>query len=242
MATSESNKAAVKKNRRSIFEVEAAVTANRAKAYAARSIVEENRAGILKNYTAAFMGNRQLANQNTDDVFRNRRAIISSIDADTAVEENYRDSLLNEATLEFLEHRAGLNLAVLGVNEKLVAVNKLLIEINDSIMAANEGIVKFNDTQIQKNNKLLDDALKPSKATPASNAARIKKNAAKAEAVKNAALANSKKIENMTNEMQKNRTKIEANAAKIMDRRASIQKNAANIAKNQARVAKIISP
>ena len=106
MATSKNNKAAVKKNRRSIFEVEAAVTANRAKAYAARSIVEENRAGILKNYTAAFMGNRQLANQNTDDVFRNRRAIISSIDADTAVEENYRDSLLNEATLEFLEHRA----------------------------------------------------------------------------------------------------------------------------------------
>jgi len=241
MATSKNNKAAVKKNRRSIFEVEAAVTANRAKAYAARSIVEENRAGILKNYTAAFMGNRQLANQNTDDVFRNRRAIISSIDADTAVEENYRDSLLNEATLEFLEHRAGLNLAVLGVNEKLVVVNKLLIEINDSIMAANEGIVKFNNAQIQKNNKLLDDALKPSKATTASNAA-IKKNAAKAKAVKNAALANSKKMEKMTYEMQKNRTKIEANAAKIMDRRASIQKNAANIAKNQARVAKIISP
>ena len=83
MANSKSNKSAIQKNRRSIFEVEAAVTANRAKAYAARSIVEENRAGILKNYTAAFMGNRQLANQNTDDVFRNRRAVISSVDAAT---------------------------------------------------------------------------------------------------------------------------------------------------------------
>ncbi len=242
MATAKSNKTAVQKNRRSIFEVEAAVTANRAKAYAARSIVEENRAGILKNYTAAFMGNRQLANQNTDDVFRNRRAVISSIEASTPIEENYRESLLNEATLEFLEHRAGLNSAVLGVNEKMVAVNKLLIEINDSIMAANESIVKFNESQIQKNNKLLAGALNPSKATPASNAERIKKNAARAKTVRSAALANSKKMDQMTKEMQKNRSKIEANAAKIMDRRASIQKNAANIAKNQAKVAKIIAP
>lgn len=242
MPTPKANKNAVQKNRRSIFEVEAAVTANRAKAYAARSIVEENRAGILKNYTAAFMGNRQLANQNTDDVFRNRRAIISNIEATTPIEENYRESLLNEAGLEFLEHRANLNSAVLGVNEKMVAVNQLLIEINDSIMDANQSIVKFNEAQIQKNNKLLAGSLKPAKATSASNADRIKKNAAKAKSVQGAAVANSKKMDLMTKEMQKNRSKIEANAAKIMTRRESILKNAANIAKNQAKVAKIISP
>ena len=74
MATSATNRKNIKKNRRAIFEVEATVTSNRAKAYATRSIIEENRALILKNYTAAFMGNRQLANQNTDDVFRNRKA------------------------------------------------------------------------------------------------------------------------------------------------------------------------
>jgi len=58
MATSKGNKKKVQQNRRAIFEVEAAVTSNRAKAYAARSSVEENRAGIINNYTAAFMGNR----------------------------------------------------------------------------------------------------------------------------------------------------------------------------------------
>lgn len=242
MATSKSNKTAIKKNRRSIFEVEAAVTSNRAKAYAARSLVEENRAGILKNYTAAFLGNRQLANQNTDDVFRNRRAIISSIEPSTDVEENYKESLLNQATLEFLEHRSSLNASVLGVNEKMIAVNSLLIEINDAIMAANEGIVKFNESQIQSNNKLLDGSLNPSKATPASNAERIKKNAAKAKTVRVNADKNSKKMDQMTSQMQKNRTKIEANASKIMNRRDSIQKNASNIAKNRAKAAKMISP
>ena len=242
MATSKSNKTAIKKNRRTIFEVEAAVTSNRAKAYAARSLVEENRAGILKNYTAAFLGNRQLANQNTDDVFRNRQAIISSIEPATDVEENYKESLLNEAKIEFLEHRSSLHSAVLSVNEKMIAVNSLLIEINDAIMAANEGIVKFNESQILRNNKLLQGTLNPSKATPASNAERIKKNAAKAKAVKVNAVKNSKKMDQMTSQMQKNRHKIEANTSKIMNRRDSIQKNASNIANNRAKVAKMISP
>lgn len=242
MANAKKNKTAIKKNRRSIFEVEAAVTSNRAKAYAARSLVEENRAGILKNYTAAFMGNRQLANQNTDDVFRNRRAILSSIEPASDIEENYRESLLNEATLEFLEHRASLNSSVNGINEKMIEVNALLIEINDTIMAANEGIVKFNESQIQKNNKLLAGALAPSKATSSSNAERIKKNAAKAKVIKGISEKNTKKMDQMTSQMQKNRRKIESNAEKIMDRRESIQANAANIAQNRAKAAKMISP
>ena len=154
MPTPKANKNAVQKNRRSIFEVEAAVTANRAKAYAARSIVEENRAGILKNYTAAFMGNRQLANQNTDDVFRNRRAIISNIEATTPIEENYRESLLNEAGLEFLEHRANLNSAVLGVNEKMVAVNKLLIEINRTCKAGVTSMTSDPQHQVSRHTPL----------------------------------------------------------------------------------------
>jgi len=157
----------VQKNRRAIFEVEAAVTSNRAKAYASRSSVEENRAGILKNYTAAFMGNRQLANQNTDDVFRNRKAILATLETQNDVEENFKESLINQANLDFLEHRSNLNGAVLAVNEKMVAVNKLLIEVNDTIMKANEGIVKFNDNQISQNNKLLDGGIALNRASSA---------------------------------------------------------------------------
>ena len=148
MATAAQNKKNIKKNRRTIFEVEGKVTANKSKAYASRSIIEENRALILKNYTAAFMGNRQLANQNTDDIFRNRQAILSSMETSSDVEENFVASMINEANLDFLEHRAGLNAAVLGVNDKMVKVNSMLIEINDAIMAANEGIVRLNAKEI----------------------------------------------------------------------------------------------
>jgi hypothetical protein len=50
----------------------------------ARSIVEENHDSILKNYHAAFRGNRNLANANTEDLFRNRYAILRSMKIDPA--------------------------------------------------------------------------------------------------------------------------------------------------------------
>ena len=241
MASSKANKQKIRKNRRSIFEVEAAVTSNRAKAYASISSIEENRAGILNNYTAAFMGNRQLANQNTDDVFRNRKAILASLNPSNEVEENFQESMTNEANLDFLKHRSNLNAAVLSVNEKMVAVNQMLIDVNDTIMKANESIVRFNNKEIAVNNKLLDHGLGMDKATPAKNAERIKKNAARAKSIKGNAEANSKKMDAMTREMKKNRSRIDKNAAVIVTRREGIMKNAADIAKNQSKVAKQIS-
>ena len=226
MATSATNRKNIKKNRRAIFEVEATVTSNRAKAYATRSIIEENRALILKNYTAAFMGNRQLANQNTDDVFRNRKAIIANIDAENDVQQNFKESLTNEASLEFLEHRASLNTAVLSVNEKMIAVNQMLIDINDTIMSTNASLVKYNAKQITANNKLIADGLKPSNATPSRNAERIKRNAKRSKDVQKQALANSKKMDSMSAQMQANRKRIEKNSDKIMERRSIIIKNA----------------
>ncbi len=50
----------------------------------ARSVVEENHDSILKNYHAAFRGNRNLANANTDDLFRNRFAILRAMKIDAA--------------------------------------------------------------------------------------------------------------------------------------------------------------
>ena len=50
----------------------------------ARSVVEENHDSILKNYHAAFRGNRNLANANTDDLFRNRFAILRAMKTDGA--------------------------------------------------------------------------------------------------------------------------------------------------------------
>ena len=65
MANSEINKQAIAKNRKTIFQIEAQVMANKALAYQSRSMIEKNRLMILSNYASAFMGNRQLASSNT---------------------------------------------------------------------------------------------------------------------------------------------------------------------------------
>ena len=68
MSQVENNRAAIRVNRTKLFELESTVMWNKAQAYRERAMIEENRALILKNYMAAFIGNRQMANQNTDDI------------------------------------------------------------------------------------------------------------------------------------------------------------------------------
>ena len=82
MPASESNKAAIAANRKTIFNIESNVLSNKALVYQSRSMIEENRLMIMSNYSAAFMGNRQLANANTDEIFANRSAILGAMDAD----------------------------------------------------------------------------------------------------------------------------------------------------------------
>merc|ERR1740121_301761 len=69
------------------------------------------------------MGNRQMANQNTDDIFKNRKEILKALkieDGDNKqIHENFRDSLLNEGKIDFFYHLAGLNSVVAKVNEEM---------------------------------------------------------------------------------------------------------------------------
>ena len=65
---------------------------NKTMIYTSRSMIEENRLMILSNYSAAFMGNRQLANSNTDEIFDNRQAILDNVESGNEVEENFINS------------------------------------------------------------------------------------------------------------------------------------------------------
>lgn len=241
MATAASNRKNIKRNRKSVFGLECQVTSNKSKAYATRSTIEENRALILKNYTAAFMGNRQLANQNTDDIFRNRKTILSNLDAENDVQRNYVESCLNEASIDYLEHRAALNASVLEVNQMMVDVNAKLIEINSRIMKSNESIVAFNSKNLAQNAKVLATGLSPRAATPATNARRIAKNKDRLGKILKVAKSNASTIVNLYKNASKNRALIEKNASGILVRRKSIEENQSKIAQNQGRVEKMMS-
>ena len=240
MATAASNRKNIMRNRKALFGLECQVTINKTNAYSTRSAIEENRALILKNYTAAFMGNRQLANQNTDDIFRNRKTILSSLDAQSDVQKNFVESSLNEASIDFLEHRADLNASVLEVNRMMAEVNSKLIEINSRIMKSNESIVAFNSRNLALNSKLLASGLSTGTATPASNAKRIARNKERLAKILKIAKANSVTILGLLKIASKNRSAIEKNAATILVRRKGIDDNRKKITQNQAKVSKMI--
>ncbi len=240
MATAASNRKNIMRNRKALFGLECQVTANKTNAYSTRSAIEENRALILKNYTAAFMGNRQLANQNTDDIFRNRKTILSSLDVQSDVQKNFVESSLNEASIDFLEHRADLNASVLEVNRMMAEVNSKLIEINSKIMKSNESIVAFNSRNLALNSKLLASGLSTGTATPASNARRIVRNKERLAKILKIAKTNSSTILGLLKIASKNRSAIEKNAATILVRRKGIDDNRKKITQNQAKVSKMI--
>ncbi len=244
MSTTEGNLKGIKKNRRSLFELEGQVMVNKARSYATRSNIEENRYLILKNYVAAFVGNRQLANQNTDDVFQNRIAILENMDLDESdqVQVNFRESQINKAKVDFLDHRAKLNETVLSVNEDLLNVNEVLIQVNERILEANELIKNFNAREIQENRNLIGGGVVPGNATPESNAKVVEANAERVKELRAIADANSERIESIYEAVATHRQIIQENSDSILSRRDGIEENHEQISENKKVIAEIISP
>ena len=119
------NKSNIAINQEAIGNIKAAVMENKALVYLSRSMIEENRQMILSNYAAAFMGNRQLANQNTDDIVSNTYNILADLEAETDIEKNFVNAAINGMSLKFLRHRSELNSSVLAISEKMSVLGQL---------------------------------------------------------------------------------------------------------------------
>ncbi len=89
MDQTEVNKADLNKDQITLNKIDSEVMTNKALVYTSRAMIEENRLMILSNYAASFMGNRQLANQNTDDIFKNRELILNGHVCQNDVEKKF---------------------------------------------------------------------------------------------------------------------------------------------------------
>merc|ERR1719163_92370 len=121
-------------NEANLHALSLTVFTNKSKLLAVRSIIEENRAMLLKNYACAFGGNRLMINQNTDCIFKNRKKILGALKCNGQVDKNFRNSKFDEAKIDFLEHRSLLNNRVAKTNAAMAAANAKLIEANTMIM------------------------------------------------------------------------------------------------------------
>ena len=191
---------------------------------------------ILSNYSAAFMGNRQIANNNTDEIFENRHAILDNVDTQNDVEENFVNSQKNKASLDFLQHRSQLNSAVLEISEKMATINAALIDVNRAIMESNQAIVDFNSEQIAVNSALLSGDLQPSKATPESNAETIENNKKMMNDLETRVAANREKMESLVKTSEDNAQALADNKKAIGERRGAMLANRDKIMANKDKI------
>ena len=82
MSITASNKIKIQSNRREIFELETTVNSNKSLVYSTRATIEQNYTSIMRNYSSTFMGNHNLTAQNTDNLFRNRVAILTNMEVE----------------------------------------------------------------------------------------------------------------------------------------------------------------
>jgi len=233
------NKAKIQENRAKIFELEGSVNHNKARAYLLRSKVAENAALISKNYNSAFLGNRQLANENTDALFRNRIALFQALPANNEVETNYREAKINQAKLAFLDHRSTVNAQVLSISQDMAAVNAAAIAVNRRIMETNEAIREKNSALIAENTSLIGH--NHGTPTPEGNAAIVAANAAKIQEIKDRVGTNGDSIEALETQTDANRASAIENSNQIAQRLVAIKANHDLIAANRAKIAAVVA-
>ena len=236
MDQTEVNKADLNKDQNTLNKIDTEVMTNKALAYTSRAMIEENRLMILSNYAASFMGNRQLANQNTDDIFKNRELILNGHVCQNDVEKNFIQSQTIRARLDYLAHRSKLNSTVLEVSEQMASINTKLIEINRAIMAANEYIVEFNSKQIASNSDLIEGDDAPEKATSETNGALIAENRKAMQAIMASAKANRDRMNSVLAASLDNSDALIENKSEIAQRRESIMENRGAMLSNKKRL------
>ena len=235
------NKKKIQANRREIFELETKINSNKALVYSTRATVEQNYTSIMRNYSSTFQGNHNLTTQNTDNLFRNRVAILTNMEVNGEVEINFRESMTNEANLDFLEMQAKVNELIVEVNKRMSEINSLVIETNQMIMKANQASVDFNVENLAINKRFLNGEFHPSKATSDANRERADKNAKRCLKIRDIAQGNSEKLKVLDQKAKENSMQVLLNAADISQRRDAISESQKAIMENQEDVARMIS-
>merc|ERR1711865_1272208 len=172
---------------------------------------------------------------NTDCIFKNRLAILDAMKVEGQEQINFRNTKMNKAKVDFLEHRSMVNNRVAKGSALMAAANAKLIEVNTMILSSNEEIVTFNSAAIETNKKLLE-GVQADKATPESNAVRIEANTKGIALIMDHVSKYDTKVEEGTKVALENQAKIVANLKDIDARRKKILENRAGIVENGGKI------
>ena len=120
----------------------------KSKNYLLRSKIDQSIAITTSNLSASFLGNRQMANHNTDDI----KYCLNEIIEKNSTEP---DATKLNVDLIFLKHRQKLNMRLLENSKILIAALEQLQLAHQKVMRTNEEIVKFNSSMLEATSEII---------------------------------------------------------------------------------------
>ena len=120
----------------------------KSKNYLLRSKIDQSIAITNSNLSASFLGNRQMANHNTNDI----KYCLNKI-----IESNSTESDLTKLNVDliFMKHREKLNKRLVENSKILIAAIEQLQLAHRKVMTTNEEIVKFNSSMLETTSEVI---------------------------------------------------------------------------------------
>ncbi len=237
------NKQNIRKNKRHIFELECQASTSYAESMLLIADIEENRALLSRNFSAAFNGNRAIAVDNIEDLYRCRMLMVDSLEAKTDIEKNFKSAMGNKLQIDLLENKFSLNEKLREVAAQMSAVNELLILLNKLIVDSNEMLADQGVEMVSANAEWIDgEILNMLKSVnPDKNSELVSDNAARLETLSEQANVAEQGAKMTLQQIANETKKIQDTGDDIADRRARIQAEREKVVANQKRSSELMS-
>ena len=237
------NKKNIRKNKRHIFELECQASTAYAESMLLIADIEENRALLSRNFSAAFNGNRAIAVDNIEDLYRCRMLMVDALEAKTDTEQNFKSATENKLRIDLLENKFSLNEMLREVASQMSAVNDLLVSLNKLIADSNETLADQGAEMVSENAEWIDgEILKIIKsASSDSNLELVNDNAARLEELSEQATVAEHGAKLKLQQIATETKQILDTGDDIADRRARIQAEREKVVANQKRSSELMS-
>ena len=237
------NEENIRKNKRHIFELECQASTSYAESLLLIADIEENRALLSRNFSAAFNGNRAIAVDNIEDLYRCRMLMVDALTAKTDVQQNFKSAMGNSLRIDLLENKFYLNEQLQAVSEQMAAINEMLTSLNQMIADSNENLADQGGEMVSENASWIDGEIdKMFKAASADiNADLVKSNADRLESLTEKADVAAKSAGLTVKQIESETKSIIDNGDDIAARRARIQAEREKVVANQKRSSALMS-
>jgi len=185
------------RNKRLIFDAEAYVYHNVALVSVSRGRSDENIVEAMKLYTTASNSNRELIMRMTDDVYRNRMAILENLQPATPEQTVFKTSMINRSRIENLDHRSLINRKLIEANDRMLEAYRLIKEAAAMFADVADEMIEHCDEAADRNAQYFDGELahQMQQASDQSNNERVNANLELIAAIRERARGNRERLQ-----------------------------------------------